>query len=153
MRFLKGCIGFGGFAAAVLASAPHAAAEATGVFDVDIGKACWFAGYTNSAAVWTVTVKDGDDIVLVLEGSGVNFAPMNVAQGNARFDVKSGVSASFKATYGGSALNGRVKFMNGLIPSDSGDPALFHTTVGGEDSTDDDWQDLVLNVTCLHHAG
>ena len=40
--------------------------------------------------------------------------------------------------------------------SDSEKPivaALFGTTFGGEDSTDDDWQDIIANVTCLHHAG
>ena len=40
-----------------------------------------------------------------------------------------------------------------MIASDSGDPAVFHAIVRGEDGGDDDWQDLILNVTCLNHAG
>jgi hypothetical protein len=128
-------------------------ADDSGIFDVAIGKACWIEGYTNSGATWTVTVTNGEAVALVLEGTGVNFAPMAVKQGSARFDVTGGVEAKFAATYGGNAMDARVKFVNGSINSDSGDPAVFHTIVGGEDGGDDDWQDLILNVTCLHHAG
>lgn len=128
-------------------------AQATGLFTVDIGKACWVEGYTNTGATWTVTLTNGESTPLVLEGTGVNFAAMTVKQGSARFDVAGGVIGAFEATYGGNPMNARVKFNNGALLSDSGDPVLFHTIVGGEDGDDDDWQDLILNVTCLHHAG
>ena len=46
-----------------------------------------------------------------------------------------------------------IKVANYTIDSNRGDPAVFGTTFGGEDSTDDDWQDILANFTCLHHAG
>jgi len=138
---------------AASASVSQAADQTSGAFDVSIGKACWVEGYTNTGATWTVTIKNGDATAVVLEGTGENFAQLPVTQGSARFDVSGEVVGTFQATYGGNAMNARVKFSNGLIPSDSGDPAVFHALVGGEDGGDDDWQDMILNVTCLNHAG
>ena len=135
-----------------IAATPEAKAEASGFINVSIGKACWVEGYTNAAATWTVKIRNGDSVALVLEGSGTNFAPMTVTQGSRRFDVTGGVVAEVSADYGG-PMDVRLKFGNHTIASDSGDPALFHTVIGGEDGADDDWQDLILNVTCLHHAG
>jgi len=130
-----------------------AVAQVEGYFDVAVGKACWVAGYTNSAATWEAAFMNDDQPALVLRGAGTNFAPMQVVSGSARFDAEGEVKAAFKATYQGAEMNARVRFSNATINGDNGDPALFHTVVGGEDSTDDDWQDMIVNVTCLHHAG
>ncbi len=117
--------------------------------EVAIGKACWVEAYTNSAATWTMTVKDGDKTVLVYQGSGVNFAPMKVIKGSARFTVRNGATVTFKSATGKAA----IKITNSTIASSNGDPAVFGSLIGGEDGSDDDWQDILANVTCLHHAG
>lgn len=117
--------------------------------EVAVGKACWVEAYTNSAATWTMTVKDGDKTVLVFQGSGVNFAPMKVIKGNPRFTVRNGATVTFKSATGKAA----IKIKNSTIASSNGDPAVFASLIGGEDGGDDDWQDILANVTCLHHAG
>ena len=131
--------------------AGQASAKTGEVYYIEVaqGKACWIAAYTNSAANWTMTIKDAEATVAVFQGSGVNFAPMKVVQGNARVTVKNGLTATFKSSTGKAG----IKIANHTINSDSGDPAVFGTSFGGEDGGDDDWQDLLANFTCLHHAG
>ena len=114
-----------------------------------IGKVCWVEAYTNSAATWTMTIKDGGKTVLVYQGKGVNFAPMKVIKGSARFTVRHGAIATFKSATGKAA----IKVRNSVILDSTGDPAVFGSLFGGEDGGDDDWQDILANVTCLHHAG
>ncbi len=137
--------------AAALSLSTQAGAATSEPFDVDvsIGKACWVAAYTNAGATWTMTVKDGNSVAVVFRGAGTNFAPMKVIQGRARFNVKSGITVTFQSGTG----KADIKVANYSINSNSGDPAVFGTTFGGEDSTDDDWQDILANFTCLHHAG
>lgn len=132
-----------------LTSGAAMAAETHVVIDAVIGKACWIEGYTNTSITWTVTVKDGDTTAAELQGSGVNFNQMAVTKGNARFDVSYGVVLEVSNNSGRADL----KIANPMIMADHGGPAVFGALVGGEDGGDDDWQDLLLNVTCLHNAG
>jgi len=96
-----------------------------------------------------MAITNGGKVAVVMKGRSTNFAPMKVVQGSARFVVKGGVIGKFKSATGKTY----IKIRNVVIPSDNGDPAVFGHLIGGEDSTDDDWQDILANVTCLHHAG
>ena len=58
-RGLAAALALGGVG---LVAAPGLAAETTGVFDVSVGKVCWVERDTYSAATWTVTFHDGEDI-------------------------------------------------------------------------------------------
>ena len=135
-----------------LIGAGQAQAEATGLFDAALGQTCWAQGYTNTAAIWTVTITSGEDDVVSLHGSGEDFIPMNATSGNTRFLVTGGVQASFSAVHQ-QDLDARVKFANVAIKDDAGQPVAFHTVVAGEDGSDGDWQDLLLTVTCLRKPG
>jgi len=126
-----------------------AQAEVRLPIDASDGKACWVAAYTNSAAVWTLTILTGTATAVKMSGSGINFAPMKVIEGNARFTVKSGLEAIFDSSTGRT----EVKLKASTIVNKKGDPAVFGNLFGGEDGTDDDWQDILVNVTCLHHSG
>ena len=77
---------------------------------------------------------------------------MNPISGTGRFVVTGGVSATFNAVYR-QDLEARVKFANVAISDDAGQPVAFHTVVAGEDCSDADWQDLLLNMTCLRKPG
>ena len=131
--------------------ASPALAQSSETLDIDVsqGKACWAEAYTNAGATWTMTLKDGDDTVAVFQGAGTNFAPMQVIEGSARFTVKSSITATF--TSGTGMVDMQIVYST--INSPNGDPAVFGHLIGGEDSTDDDWQDILANITCLHHAG
>ena len=135
-----------------LLGAGQAHAEATGLFDAVLGQTCWVQGYTNTAAIWTVNIMTGEDQAVVLHGSGEDFIPMNAIAANSRFVVTGGVRAEFSAVYQ-QDLDARVKFANVAVNDDSGQPVAFHTVVAGEDGSDADWQDLLLNVTCLRKPG
>lgn len=150
MTFRRSMIFAAALAASACASTTASAATSQPFYvDVSIGKACWAAAYTNAGATWTMTVKDGNSVAAIFRGAGTNFAPMKVIKGSARFTVKSGITVTFQSGTG----KADIKVVNYVIKSNSGDPAVFGTTFGGEDSSDDDWQDILANFTCLHHAG
>ena len=54
----------------VIAAVPPAVAASSGIFNLNvaIGKACWAQAYTNAGATWTMTIKDGSNVVAVFEG-------------------------------------------------------------------------------------
>lgn len=140
------------FAATAFLGAGQAHADATGIFDAALGQTCWVQAYTNTAAIWTVNITSGENEVVVLHGSGEDFIPMNAISGNTRFVASDGVRAEFSAVYQ-QDLDARVKFENVAVNDDSGQPVAFHTLVAGEDGSDGDWQDLLLNMTCLRKPG
>ncbi|EBA04159.1 hypothetical protein RB2150_06648 [Rhodobacterales bacterium HTCC2150] len=120
-------------------------------FEVDSsqGKTCWVHAYTNSSATWTMIVTDGDTPIAEFQGSGVDFNPMPAAKGLEHFVVKEGIHVDFSSSTG----KADVRAAAHMIPDDNGGPAVFGTAFGGEDGSDDDWQDILAVFTCLNNVG
>ena len=120
-------------------------------FNVDSskGKTCWVHAYTNSSATWTMIVSDGETPIAEFQGTGVDFTPIAAAKGVEHFKANDGVSVAFSSSTG----KADVRAAAHMIPDDNGGPAVFGTAFGGEDGSDDDWQDILAVFTCLNNVG
>jgi len=119
------------------------------VVDSSEGKDCWVEAYTNSSATWTMIVSDGDDPIAEFQGTGTDFVSMPAVKGPAKFVAKLGISVTFQSSTG----KADIKAVGNIIPTDNNGPAVFGTAFGGEDGSDDDWQDVLAVFMCLNKAG
>ena len=117
--------------------------------DVAIGKSCAISAFTNAANEWTMRVMNGDKLAALYKGAGTDFKPMVLAEGESSFVVEDSVKAFFSA--------GSDKFAvrqgESAILTDKQGPSVFSTLIGGEDGSDDGWQDIVATITCLRIDG
>jgi len=138
----------GAFVAVTMASSAMAAQSsckgAMCAIPVIPGAKCALSAYTNAAFTWTMAISnnpDGSDPFNTQEGAGENDTPMKWTSGNAVF--KPGgeyVYISFTAN-GGTKL----KMMTGSGFAEGTSSAIMN----GEDGQDNDFNDVIANVTCV----
>ncbi len=112
---------------------------------------CSVSGFTNTEAKWRIELVRGPakEIVVVLEGEGLDRQPLDVVEGQARFIGTSFVSLVSTVTLNGAPIDSRFQSVGGTISNAEGEPSVIMSVIGGEDGSDNDWQDMVLTLTCV----